>query len=135
MIFFLAICVFGEPDVFCGRTACFEAEISLEQDVYLPVSWEKLDGNVKKQLDVEDEKYRGSDNRQLLIHNVDKDDEAGYQAVLARNCDVNILSNKVYLRPKGGIYLFQNSLSDSFLLHSFDRLISYLDLCTIAFNI
>lgn len=38
MIFFLAICVFGEPEIFCGNTACFEAEITLEDDDFLPVS-------------------------------------------------------------------------------------------------
>lgn len=107
--FFLAICVFGEPEIFCGNTACFEAEITLEDDDFLPVSWDRVDGMHRKQLDVRDEKYRGSDNRQLLIHNVCKDDEAGYQAVLSRNYDVKILSNTVYLRPKGGIYIFQNS--------------------------
>lgn len=81
---------------------------------------------LRKQLDVEDEKYRGSDNRQLLIHNVCKDDEAGYQAVLSRNDDVKILSNKVYLRPKGGIYIFSKLIyiSNSFLVHSLDILIS-----------
>lgn len=127
MIFFfvLAICVFGETDVFCGKSACFKAEITLEDYVSIPVSWDRVDGMLRNQLDVTDEKYRGSDNRRLLIHNVCNDDEAGYQAVLSINYDVKILSNKVYLRPKGGIYLFQNSLSNPFLLHSFDRLISY----------
>ncbi|XP_065922710.1 uncharacterized protein [Magallana gigas] len=98
-----AICVFGESEIFCGKTACFEAEITLEDDVFLPVSWDRVDGMHRKQLDVRDEKYRGSDNRQLRIHNVCKDDEAGYQAVLSRNYDVKILSNTVYLRPKGDL--------------------------------
>uniref|UniRef100_A0A8W8NYD7 Ig-like domain-containing protein n=2 Tax=Magallana gigas TaxID=29159 RepID=A0A8W8NYD7_MAGGI len=98
-----AIYVYGEPDVFCGKTACFEAEITLEDDVILQVSWDRVDRTLRKKINVQDEKYRGSDNSKLLIHNVCKDDEAGYQAVLSRNIDVKIFSNTVYLHPKGGI--------------------------------
>lgn len=93
----------GNTHVLCGKTACFEAGITLEQDV--PVSWHRIDCLVRKQIDIEDDKYRGSDGRQLLIHNVCKDDEAGYQAVISRsdkyNC-VEIFSDIVDLRPIGG---------------------------------
>nr|XP_034322481.1 protein sax-3-like [Crassostrea gigas] len=98
-----AIYVYGEPDVFCGKTACFEAEITLEDDVILQVSWDRVDRTLRKKINVQDEKYRGSDNSKLLIHNVCKDDEAGYQAVLSRNIDVKIFSNTVYLHPKGDL--------------------------------
>lgn len=73
----------------------------------MPVSWDRVDGLVRKQIDFEDKKYRGSDTTKLIINSVWKGDEAGYQAVISRNHDVKILSNKVYLRPKGGIYSFQ----------------------------
>lgn len=92
----------GNTCILCGETACFEAEITLEEDVDLPVSWHRVDRFVSKQIDIGDEKYRGSDDRQLRIHNVCKNDEARYQAVISRSVDVKIFSNEVYLRPTGG---------------------------------
>lgn len=93
----------GNTHVHCGETACLEAGITLQQDV--PVSWHKVDRLVRKQIDIEDDKYRGSDGKRLFIHNVCKDDEAEYQAVISRsdkyNCD-EIFSNNFYLRPIGG---------------------------------
>lgn len=100
---FLAIYILGDSDVLCGETACLEAEITLEQDVYLPISWDRVEGLSRKQLDIASDKYRWSNSRQLLIHSVCKDDEAGYQAVISRNQDVKIFSNEIYLRALGGI--------------------------------
>lgn len=91
----------GNTRVCCGETACFEAEITSEEDVDLPVSWQRDDGLVTKQINIDDDKYKGSDDRQLQIHNVCKDD-ARYKAVISRSADVNISSNGVYLRPMGG---------------------------------
>lgn len=93
----------GNTNVICGETACFEAEIKLEQDVELPVSWDRVDRSSRKQLDIKNDKYKRSNSSQLLIHGVCKDDEAGYQAVISRNQDVKIFSNEVYLRSMGGI--------------------------------
>lgn len=104
--FFLAIYVLGDANVLCGETASLEAEITLEEDVYLPISWDRVEGLSRKQLDIKKDKYSGSNSRQLLIHRVCKDDEAGYQAVISKNQDVKIFSNEVYLRALGG-----NSLS------------------------
>lgn len=118
MYFVLAIYISGDTEVPCGETARFEAEIAIEQDVYRPLSWDRVDGLVRKQIDIEDDKYRGSDNRKLIISNVSRGDEAGYQAVISRNHDVKILSNTVYLRPKGGIYSFQKLFIHHFLLFS-----------------
>lgn len=67
--------------------------------------WDRVDGSSRKELDIKSDKYKGSDSRQLLIHRVCKDDEAGYQAVISRNQDVKIFSNEVYLRALGGITL------------------------------
>lgn len=101
----------GNTNVICGETACFQAEITLEQDVDLPVIWDRVDGSSRKQIDIKSDKYKGSDSRQLLIHRVCKDDDAGYQAVISRNQDVKIFSNEVYLRSMGGIqYVYVLSL-------------------------
>lgn len=102
---FLAIHILGYSDVLCGETASLEAELTLEEDVYLPISWDRVDELSRKHLDIKKDKYRGSNSRQLLIHRVCKDDEAGYQAVISRNQDVKIFSNEVYLRALGGITL------------------------------
>lgn len=61
---------------------------------------------MRTQIDIEDEKYRGSDDTQLIIHNVCKEDEGRYQAVISRNQDVKIFSNELYLHPTGGIQSF-----------------------------
>lgn len=103
--FNLAIYILGDTDIRCGETACFKAEIALDQDVHLPVSWDRVDGLSRKQLDIKSDKHEGSSSTQLLIHCVCKDDEAGYQAVISRNQDVKIFSNEVYLRAMGGIQL------------------------------
>lgn len=108
MIFFgLAICVSGDTEVLCGNTGRFVAEISTEQDVYWPLNWDRVDGLVREQIDIENKKYEGSDTRTLIINNVCMEDKGGYEAVISRKPDVKILSNRVYLRPKGGIYSFQ----------------------------
>lgn len=96
-----AIYIHGETAVLCGETAHFEAEITIEKEVHLPVTWDRVNRFVRTQLDLEDEKYRGSDSRQLLIHNVCKDDRGRYQAVIARNQIVKIFSNEVDLNPIG----------------------------------
>lgn len=101
-----AIYIFGKTSVPCGNTARFLAEITLEKEVYLPVSWDRVEKLVRTQIDIEDEKYRGSDSRQLIIHNVCKEDEGRYQAVISRNHDVKIFSNELYLHPTGGIQPF-----------------------------
>lgn len=46
--FFLVICVFGELEIFCGNIVCFEVEIILEDDVFLLVSWDRVDGMYRK---------------------------------------------------------------------------------------
>lgn len=82
------------------------AAITLEQVDHLPVSWDKVERLVRTQIDIEDEKYRGSDDTQLIIHNVCKEDEGRYQAVISRNQDVKIFSNELFLHPIGGIQSF-----------------------------
>lgn len=104
--FVSAIYILGDTEILSGETARFEAEFTLEEDAYLPVSWERVEGPSRKQLDITNDKYRGSNSRQLLIHSVCKDDEAGYEAVISRKQDVKICSNKVHLRVLGGIHLF-----------------------------
>lgn len=105
----LAIYISGDTEVLCGNTARFEAEISTEQDVYLPLNWDRVNGLVREQINIEDKKYEGSDTRKLIINNVCMNDKGGYQAVISRKHDVKILSNKVYLRPQGGIFSIQKS--------------------------
>lgn len=44
----IVICVFGELEIFCGKIVCFEVEIILEDDVFLLVSWDRVDGMFSK---------------------------------------------------------------------------------------
>lgn len=109
--FFLAINISGNPDVLCGEIACFKAEITHEQYVNFPVSWNKIegpvreDGSVRVELYLKGDKYKGSDTRQLLIRNVCKEDEAGYEAVITGDNNYKVASNEIVLRASGGIVL------------------------------
>lgn len=96
-----AIYISGDTQVLCGEKTCFKAEITLGQDVYLPVNWEKLDKSFRKELDISSDKYKGSNSRELFIHCVCKEDEGRYQAVISRNQDVKIYSNEIYLCAQG----------------------------------
>lgn len=63
--------------------------------------------NVINQIDINEEKYRGSTRTKLVIISVCKDDEGEYQAVLARESNGNkrkVESNSVYLSVEGGIF-------------------------------
>lgn len=77
----------------------------------MPVSWNKIegpvreDGSVRVDLILKSDKYKGSDHRQLLIHNVCKKDEAGYEAVIIGDGNHKIASNEIVLRASGGIVL------------------------------
>lgn len=98
----------GETSVPCGTTACFIADNKLEKEDYLLVSWDRVKGSVRTHINLEDEKYRGSDDTQLIINDVCEEDKGRYQAVISRNQDVKIFSKEVYLHPTGGIQSFWN---------------------------
>lgn len=101
-----AIQIFGPTRVSCGATAFFKANIELEKDVHLSVSWERVGRSVRTQINMEDKKYWRSNDTRLIIHNVCKEDEGRYQAVISLNQDVKIFSNEVHLHPTGGIQSF-----------------------------
>lgn len=96
-----AIFILGETSVPCGTTACFIADNKLEKEDYLLVSWDRVKGSVRTHINLEDEKYRGSDDTQLIINDVCEEDKGRYQAVISRNQDVKIFSKEVYLHPTG----------------------------------
>lgn len=109
--FSLAIYISGKSDVLYGEVACFKVEITREEYVDFLVSWNKIeghvrvDGSVRVELNLRSDKYKGSDHRQLLIHNVCKEDEAGYEAVITGDRNYKIASNEIVLRASGGIVL------------------------------
>lgn len=104
--FYSAIHLCGPTRLHCGATAFFEANIKLEQDVHLSVSWEKVGRLVRTQINIDDKKYWGSNDTRLIINNVCKEDEGRYQAVISLNQDVKIFSNEVHLHLTGGIQSF-----------------------------
>lgn len=96
-----AIHLCGPTRLHCGATAFFEANIKLEKDVHLSVSWEKVGRLVRTQINIEDKKYWGSNDTRLIINNVCKEDEGRYQAVISLSQDVKIFSNEVHLHLTG----------------------------------
>lgn len=100
-----AIYVEGPVELNCGETAHYKADIRIEESAFLSVSWEKVHGSARKQIDTSCEKYRGSTSRQLNIHSVCKEDEGEYQAVISRNLDHKIFSNIGFLQTQGGMFL------------------------------
>lgn len=71
------------------------------------VYWIKEDRDVTKRIDIHigDEKFNGSTDRELLIHNVGLEDAGGYRAVIQENIDVQVLSNIVYIQIQEGNFL------------------------------
>lgn len=112
---FNLICVADEPEisikgkdrVVCGETTCFEADLKQDEITHWSICWQRVRKNVINQIDINEEKYRGSTRTKLVIISVCKDDEGEYQAVLARESNGNkrkVESNSVYLSVEGGIF-------------------------------
>lgn len=99
----------GEEEVCYEKTAHFEAGINLEEDVLLQVSWERRNSHGCKEIDIDSTKYKGSNNRELFVHDLCKKDEARYRAVLSRSQNNKIYSNEVYLRILGGMWFLKKN--------------------------
>lgn len=41
-------------------------------------NWDRVDGLVREEINIENKKYEGSDNRNFIINNVCMNDEGGY---------------------------------------------------------
>lgn len=102
-----AIYIMGEEEVCYEKTAHFEAVVNLEEDVLLQVSWERRTSYGCKEIDIDSTKYKGSNNRELFVHDLCKKDEARYRAVLSRSQNNKIYSNEVYLRVLGGMWFLK----------------------------
>lgn len=61
--FFLVIFIEKNVEVICGDIVYFKVDIWIEEFVFLFVSWEKVDGFVRKYIDIGCEKYKGSIDR------------------------------------------------------------------------
>lgn len=70
------------------------------------VTWVRKDGSISEELNLNDEKYNGSDKSQLIINDMRKKDEAKYEAVISREGNVKIASNEIVLRGFGGILYY-----------------------------
>lgn len=85
----------------------------------MAISWIRVNGSKQEELNLKDEKYKGSDESQLLINDVRKEDEAGYKAVISKDEKVKIYSNEVVLRGFGGILLQLMKIISFFFFISF----------------
>lgn len=85
----------------------------------MAISWIRVNGSKQEELNLKDEKYKGSDESQLLINDVRKEDEAEYKAVISKDEKVKIYSNEVVLRGFGGILLQLMKIISFFFFISF----------------
>lgn len=92
----------GPEKVLYGEKAQFDAEIKQTGTSKWLVTWHKKTGDTIANINIRDEKFRRSTDRQLLIHSACKDDEAEYQAVISDGNN-NYPSNAIYLHVLGGI--------------------------------
>lgn len=103
-------CFTDEPDIWiegpekvvCGSTACFKATVKEKIVTSCSVTWQKEINNEIKQIDP-----RSSNNEELCIESVCKDDEGEYQAVLSFKEDgfrKTVESNSIFLQVEGGNY-------------------------------
>lgn len=105
-----AIYIMGEEEVCYEKTAHFEAVVNLEEAVLLQISWERRNSHGYKEIVIDSSKYKGSNNRELFVHDLCKKDEARYRAVLSRSLHNKIHSNEVYLRVLGGMWFFKKKI-------------------------
>eukprot|EP00105_Crassostrea_gigas_P046671 XP_019930819.1 PREDICTED: leucine-rich repeats and immunoglobulin-like domains protein 1 [Crassostrea gigas] len=95
-----AILIKGPEKVLYGEKAQFDAEIKQTGTSKWLVTWHKKTGDTTANINIRDEKFRRSTDRQLLIHSACKDDEAEYQAVISDGNN-NYPSNAIYLHVLG----------------------------------
>lgn len=67
--------------------------------------WQRIKGEIPKELDITRDKYRGSTNTKLVVRKISKKDEGGYRAVIHRDSignQDNLISNTIFLVAEGG---------------------------------
>jgi hypothetical protein len=82
--------------------ACFEVDVESSSTTKpWTVTWQRVRGKVTEEIDISGEKYKTSNDKQLVIQKVSKEDEWGYQAVLSRG-NLKHTSNSIFLTAAGG---------------------------------
>jgi hypothetical protein len=71
------------------------------------IAWQRVMGNITEEIDADREKYKTSNDTQLVIHGISLEDQGIYQAVIARR-NLKRTSNTIFLKPTGGnvAYIF-----------------------------
>jgi hypothetical protein len=82
--------------------ACFKVDVKNSSKTKpWTVTWQRVRGKVTEEIDIGGDKYETSNDKQLVIHKVSKEDEWGYQAVLSRG-NLKQTSNCIFLTAAGG---------------------------------
>lgn len=100
----------GSEKVLCGEIAKIKATVQRGDARGWSVSWQKLRRDTSIRISTDDAKFMNSNERQLVIHSVNKEDEGGYQAVLSREAsgkNLKITSNTFFLHALGDQPLFE----------------------------
>lgn len=114
-MFYNGLPYFSDPKIFiegvgvvmCGDTARFKAVINPEKPKGWSVSWQKRNNGMLIQIHTDYQRYNGSNDYQLVINSVCKDDNGEYLAILSKESDdINIYSNKIALNALGGNMFF-----------------------------
>lgn len=68
------------------------------------LNWQRVRNLITERIDTGREKFKGSNDRQLVIQSMCEEDEGNYQAVLMRDAcgKYQIISEAVYLQCTGG---------------------------------
>lgn len=71
------------------------------------LKWQRVKNLITEDIDTSGEKFRGSKDRQLVIHSMCKKDEGNYQAVLTRDIGGNyqIISKAFILKCMRGNFI------------------------------
>lgn len=102
------ISIEGPKNVLCGNIAKYIALTTPENIKGWTVTWQKLiQCSTQIRINSSTEKYFGSNEKNLVIQSICKEDEGGYQAILSKDSKANIsvLSNVIFLQAVGGILL------------------------------
>lgn len=68
------------------------------------IKWQRIKNLIAEEIDTNREKFRGSNDKQLVIHSMCEEDEGKYQAVLTRDTGgkYQLISRTVFLQITKG---------------------------------
>lgn len=101
------VSITGNENAIWGENVAFKAIVTNTDSSCWSLTWQKTRENVTETININRDKYLGSNDRKLVITSVSQEDMWIYQAVLSRNGSEKkqkIFSNDILLKILGGTF-------------------------------